>query len=202
MEPIRTDFKGYEGQFVAMDARTGVIVIADKDPRVVLEKGDGSQLVDEIRHRRIAPRQGRAPTAPPRRLSSEAMVTQLSDVMATASLTPAERSVVERLVERLCDELGSDLHAIWLYGSRARGETPHPESDIDLMVLANGSSWRTNMKAIELLNPIALAEGVSPVWFSFFVETPEWLRGRREIRSFFIAEVDRDRIVLYGSGLE
>lgn len=38
MEPIRTDFKGYEGQYVAMDARTGVIVIADKDPRVVLEK--------------------------------------------------------------------------------------------------------------------------------------------------------------------
>ncbi len=38
MEPIRTDFRGYEGQYVATDARTGEIVIADKDPRVVFEK--------------------------------------------------------------------------------------------------------------------------------------------------------------------
>jgi hypothetical protein len=40
------------------------------------------------------------------------------------------------------------------------------------------------------------------VWYSFFVETPEWLHGRRKIPSFFVAEVDRDKIVLYGSGLE
>ena len=38
MKPIRTDFRGYEGKFVATDARTGKIVIADKDPRVVFEK--------------------------------------------------------------------------------------------------------------------------------------------------------------------
>ncbi len=130
------------------------------------------------------------------------MVTPLSDVLAPASLTPAERRVVERLVERLREELGPDLHAIWLYGSRARGEKPHPESDIDLMVLADGSSLDIGLAAIELAHEIAPAEGVSPVWYSFSVRTPEWLRGRREIRSFFIAEVDRDKLVLYGSGLE
>ena len=130
------------------------------------------------------------------------MATQLSDVLAPASLTEAERRVVERLVERLRDELGSELHAIWLYGSRARGETPHAESDIDLMVVVDGGDHRHGMKAIELAYEIAPAEGVSPVWYSFFVETPDWLRGRREIRSFFIAEVDRDKIVLHGSGLE
>jgi predicted nucleotidyltransferase len=130
------------------------------------------------------------------------MATHLSDALAPASLTHAERRVVERLVELLRDELGSDLHAIWLYGSRARGETPHPESDVDLMVIADGGDHRYGMKAIELTYEIAPAEGVSPVWYSFFVETPEWLQGRREIRSFFIAEVDRDKIVLYGSGLE
>ncbi|HTZ64799.1 MAG TPA: hypothetical protein VMB51_11915 [Solirubrobacteraceae bacterium] len=37
MQPIRTDFKGYEGKSVAIDAPTGKIVIADEDPRVVLE---------------------------------------------------------------------------------------------------------------------------------------------------------------------
>jgi predicted nucleotidyltransferase len=130
------------------------------------------------------------------------MVAQLSDVLAPASLTPAERRVVERVVERLREELGPALHAIWLFGSRARGETPHPESDIDLMVLADGSRWQIGLTAIELAHEIAPAEGVSPAWYSFSVRTPEWLRGRREIRSFFIAEVDRDKLVLYGSGLE
>lgn len=130
------------------------------------------------------------------------MVAQLSDVLAPASLSQAERRVVERVVERLIEELGSDLHAIWLYGSRARGEPPHPESDIDLLLLADGSSWEVGQKATELVYEIAPAEGVSPVWYSLSVRTPEWLRGRREIRSFFIAEVDRDKIVLYGSGLE
>ncbi|MGA2165634.1 MAG: nucleotidyltransferase domain-containing protein [Solirubrobacteraceae bacterium] len=130
------------------------------------------------------------------------MVSQPSDVLTPASLTDAERRVVERLVERLPDELGSGLHAIWLYGSRARGEAPHPESDIDLMVLADGGPEQIAQTAIELAYEIAPIEGVSPVWYSFSVRTPEWLRGRREIRSFFIAEVDRDKIVLYGSGLE
>jgi hypothetical protein len=45
MEPIRTDFKGYEGKFVALDARTGKIVLADEDPRVVLEKAKGRNHV-------------------------------------------------------------------------------------------------------------------------------------------------------------
>jgi hypothetical protein len=38
VESIRTDFTGYEGQFVALDARTGEIVLADKDLLVVLEQ--------------------------------------------------------------------------------------------------------------------------------------------------------------------
>lgn len=130
------------------------------------------------------------------------MEIQISDALAPASLSDAERHVVAGLVERLAAELGPELYAIWLYGSRARGEPPHEESDIDLMVIADGDStshWRT---AWEIVSEIGDAEGVSPVWFSMSVHDPDWLRGRREIRSFFIAEVDRDKIVLYGSGLE
>jgi hypothetical protein len=37
MEPLRTDFTGYEGKYVAIDARTGEVVLADDDPTVVLE---------------------------------------------------------------------------------------------------------------------------------------------------------------------
>lgn len=45
MEPIRTDFTGYEGQYVAIDWRTGEIVLADEDPRVVLEQAKGRNHV-------------------------------------------------------------------------------------------------------------------------------------------------------------
>jgi ribosomal protein L24 len=38
VKPIRTDFKGYEGKYVATDTRTGKVVIADEDLKVVLEK--------------------------------------------------------------------------------------------------------------------------------------------------------------------
>lgn len=65
---------------------------------------------------------------------------QVSDALAQASLSDAERRVLTRLVPRLEAELGDELQAIWLYGSRARGEPPHDESDIDLMLIADGDS--------------------------------------------------------------
>jgi hypothetical protein len=42
---LRTDFTGYEGKYVAIDARTGEIVIADDDPRVVLRAAKGRDHV-------------------------------------------------------------------------------------------------------------------------------------------------------------
>ncbi len=54
MKPIRTDFTGYEGSYVAIDARTGEVVIADEDPKVVFEQA--KDLDHVIVH-------GRVPTA-------------------------------------------------------------------------------------------------------------------------------------------
>jgi predicted nucleotidyltransferase len=65
----------------------------------------------------------------------------MADRLAAASLRPAERAALEAAVRRLREELGDDLHAVWLYGSRARGEPPHEESDVDLMVITRGG-WR------------------------------------------------------------
>jgi hypothetical protein len=45
MKPIRTDFSGYEGRYVAIDLRTGKVVIADKDPHVVLREAKGRDHV-------------------------------------------------------------------------------------------------------------------------------------------------------------
>ena len=126
---------------------------------------------------------------------------RLDGPLASATLSDPERRTVQRFVAMLRDALGDDLRAVWLYGSRARGETPHPESDVDLLVIADGGWSRYEAKAIDLAYEAAEAEGDSPAWYSVFVHDLNWLRGRREIESFFIQEVDRDKIVLHGSAL-
>jgi predicted nucleotidyltransferase len=118
--------------------------------------------------------------------------------LAEASLTAGERRVVERFIALLRQEFGADVRAVWLYGSRARGERPHEESDVDLLVVLAREQWQDHWRAARLAYDAAEAEGESPVWFAVQVYTPERLAQRREIRSFFIQEVDRDKIVLFG----
>ncbi len=130
------------------------------------------------------------------------MVTRTDDTLAAAMLTAGERRVVERTVEALRSRLGDDLRAVWLYGSRARGERTHPDSDVDLLVIAEGDVRRNQRLASELSEAAALDERESPFTYAVHVYDPRWLRGRREIDSFFIGEVDRDKLVLAGSALE
>jgi predicted nucleotidyltransferase len=122
--------------------------------------------------------------------------------LATAALSDPERRVVDRIVECLRDAFGERLLAVWLYGSRARGERLHPDSDVDLLVIATGDVERNQRLAGNIGEQAALAEGESPFAYSVHVYDPDWLRGRREIESFFIQEVDRDKVVLAGSALE
>jgi predicted nucleotidyltransferase len=124
-----------------------------------------------------------------------------ADRLNTAQLSKRERRVVERFASRLDNELGGDLRGLWLYGSRARG-TAHPESDVDLLVIADGGRDRHGRIAGDLSEEVAIAEGESPFNYSVHVHDPEWLQRRREIESFFIQEVDRDKIVLVGSALD
>jgi predicted nucleotidyltransferase len=118
--------------------------------------------------------------------------------LADASLTPIERRVLERLVRLLEEEYGDGLRGVWLYGSRARGEPPHPESDVDLLVVAPRDDWQSHLRVSRLISEAAAAEGANPFDFAALVYDPERVAQRREIRSFFIQEVDRDKIVLAG----
>jgi predicted nucleotidyltransferase len=130
-----------------------------------------------------------------------------TDALAAAALSAAELQVVERLVSSLQDELADDLRAIWLYGSRARGDAafdetdPDLRSDVDLMVIADGGRRRYDEKVQGLAYAAAVDAGESPVWYSVFVFDHEWLQGRRAIDSFFIQNVDRDKLVLVGDSL-
>ena len=95
------------------------------------------------------------------------------------------------------ERFADDLDAVWLYGSRARGEPPQAESDVDLIVLLADPSDANHLDSIRLSHVAADAEGVS-TYFSVKVYDRGWVEGRRAIRSFFIKEVDRDKIVLHG----
>ena len=117
-----------------------------------------------------------------------------------ASLTSDELRLLERFVSELRNLLGDGLSAVWLFGSRARGEPAGEDSDIDLLVLADDASWDAKERIHAALALAATQLDLAALtWdLSIHVHTPEWLRGRREIRSFFIAEVDRDKVVLHG----
>lgn len=115
------------------------------------------------------------------------------------TLSESERRTLDRLVRSLRESFGVDLHAVWLFGSRGRGEPPRGGSDVDLIVVTTGGIRGDRGRVIDLLYDAAEAEGASPVFFSVHVCDPEWIAGRRAIADFFIQEVDRDKIVLAGS---
>ena len=120
--------------------------------------------------------------------------------IAQTSLSSDERMLVERFVEELRARLEDELHAVWLFGSRARGEQPSSESDVDVLVLVDDASWDGRMLVRGMLDDAARELELDALTWSFsvHVHTPAWLAQRREIRSFFIAEVDRDKVVLGG----
>jgi predicted nucleotidyltransferase len=121
--------------------------------------------------------------------------------LTDASLTPDEQALLERFVVELEQQLKDELHAVWLFGSRARGEKPSEHSDVDVLVLVDDASWDGRMRVRGMLDDAARELGLDALTWSFsvHVQTLEWLAQRREIESFFIAEVDHDKIALCGS---
>lgn len=113
------------------------------------------------------------------------------------SLSDAERRVLDRLVPLLKDEFGDALRAVWLYGSRARGEEPHEDSDIDLLIVTDDAEADGVARAYRRIDEAAAGEGLGFTLFSPHVYTPAHMESRRAIRSFFMQEVDRDKVVLY-----
>jgi predicted nucleotidyltransferase len=133
-----------------------------------------------------------------------------SEDLPDVLLTDRERRVVERLLGWLQAEVGDDLLAVWLFGSRARGEgdlaetDPDRRSDIDLMVIVGPGvdPVRLRWDLAPHLEEIADAEGDSPVWYSVHIYDSDRLSERRLIGSFFLREVDRDKVVLLGDRLD
>jgi predicted nucleotidyltransferase len=118
--------------------------------------------------------------------------------LAEASLSAAERRALDHLVASLADELGARLKSVWLYGSRARGESLHPESDVDVLVIVDPELRSDLHRVVQAASDAEEAAGAKPVVLAPMVYSSERINQRRKIRSFFIQEVDRDKIVLFG----
>lgn len=113
------------------------------------------------------------------------------------SLSSAERRAIDRMVAVLAERLGDGLLAVWLFGSRARGEPPAREdSDVDLLVVvADGTDVRA-------ASDLARREGgetsgLAPLPLQTHVHDESWIADRRRVEAFFMREVDRDRVVLF-----
>src|SRR4029077_5412479 len=121
--------------------------------------------------------------------------------LAEASLRTDERMLLDRFVEELRVRLGDELQGGWLFGSRARGEESVEYSDVDVLVFVDDASWDGRMGVRRMLDDAAHELDMDALTWSFsvHVHTPDWLAQRREIRSFFVAELDRDKIVLCGN---
>jgi len=114
-------------------------------------------------------------------------------------LDDAERRTLDRFVASLRARLGDDLDSVWLFGSRARGQERRWDSDVDLLVLTARGSETDRKIAQESIWKASEEEGSLGTVYSVKVNDRTWLEGRREIESFFIQEVDRDEVVLYGN---
>lgn len=115
--------------------------------------------------------------------------------LADAALDEQERELLERFVAALRDEYRDDLDAVWLYGSRSRGERPHDESDIDVLVVT--SVERSDEPLIPTLWRVLDELGNPRLIVDPRQRSRAWVDDRRAIDSFFLRELDRDKIVLY-----
>ncbi len=117
------------------------------------------------------------------------------------SLVAVERRVLERLVADLEEAYAGRLQAVWLYGSCARGERRREFSDVDVLVILDVATPEGQRDVDSRVWDHAVAEDADPPMYSVRVRDLAWLAGRREIRSFFVMEVERDRVILSGTAL-
>jgi type I restriction enzyme R subunit len=119
------------------------------------------------------------------------------DRLAGTFLTDPERTAVKRFVKRVQESLGDDLQAIWLYGSKARGDASEA-SDVDLLVLARGGRQLHRQLVVGIARELETQQGDGHAVLSATVQDRDWLAERRALEDFFVRDLDREKIVLFG----
>ena len=75
-------------------------------------------------------------------------------------LTAEEESVLRRFKQVLIDLLKDDALEVRLFGSKARGDD-RPDSDLDLLVIVSGGSWRLADQVYGVATDLLLETGIS-----------------------------------------
>lgn len=72
------------------------------------------------------------------------------------------KKLLHKLKQGLADIYGSQLKAVYLFGSYARGEARPPDSDIDVMIVLNGEFdyWEVEKRSSELVASLCLENEV------------------------------------------
>lgn len=72
------------------------------------------------------------------------------------------KKLLRQVKKGLAEIYGSQLNAIYLFGSYARGEAHPPDSDIDVMIVLNGdfNYWEVEKKSSELIASLCLENEV------------------------------------------
>ena len=92
---------------------------------------------------------------------------------------PAQiKKLLRQLKNGLAEIYGSQLNAIYLFGSYARGEAHPPDSDIDVMIVLNGefNLWEMEKRSSELVASICLENEV--VISRIFVSDMEYMHSK------------------------
>lgn len=121
--------------------------------------------------------------------------------IAAASLNARERRMLDRLIGLLEREYGEDLLGVWLYGSRARGEPPGEDSDIDLLVVTSDGQ-EDDARVSDLVWQVHDEADVPWALIQAAAVSPAAVANRRAVEAFHIREIDRDKIVLWGGEVE
>jgi predicted nucleotidyltransferase len=87
---------------------------------------------------------------------------------------------------------GADLHEVWLFGSRARGEGT-PDSDLDLALIVTDAGRARRHEVYDIAFDVSLRHGVQ---LAPTVLTERRLDELRQRERLFAADLDRDGIRL------
>lgn len=102
------------------------------------------------------------------------------------------RRALESYKAHLQRHFGPRLVRVALFGSRARGEA-REDSDVDVLVLIEGSDFQEEREAAMLAGDVAVEEGV---WLSPTVYRAERYQYLLGVESPFASSVEREQIPL------
>lgn len=103
--------------------------------------------------------------------------------------------IIDEVVQALREAFGDRLHLIVLYGSYARGDAT-ADSDVDLLLVADGSSHDTFQLAYDAINDAWFRHDCWPI-ISIHCVTPDHFEYITRIRTSFVRSLMREGIVLW-----